>query len=102
MKHLIKPLIVTVALAASSGAQAWGDREQGALLGLFLGSVITNAYRDNQEQRHYHPPVVVQPQPQPPVIVYGHPNRLYHPQVCQSVATFDQWGRYLGHRTYCR
>lgn len=102
MKQLFKTLVVAVGLGSSAVAQA--NDAGAAIFGLFLGSVITNAYRDSQEQRYYHPPyqppVVVHPQP--PVVVYGHPNRLYHSNVCQSVATFDQWGRYLGHRTYCR
>jgi len=70
---IMKKTILALALVATaSTAMAWGDREQGALLGLIIGGHIASQY---QRAPVYvqPPPVYYQPAPvyvQPPPVVY--------------------------------
>jgi hypothetical protein len=64
--------LITAALTATS-AQAWGEREQGALAGIVGTIVLQQIYKDS-EQRQERPPVVIRDrQPPQPVIVYRQP-----------------------------
>jgi hypothetical protein len=64
--------LITAALTATS-AQAWGEREQGALAGIVGTIVLQQIYKDS-EQRQEHPPVIIRDrQPPQPVIVYRQP-----------------------------
>jgi hypothetical protein len=55
----MKKLALSLALIAASPAFAWGDREQGALLGLGLGWIIANQQNQAQVPRQVivNPPV---------------------------------------------
>jgi hypothetical protein len=101
MKLLINSLIVGTCLLATAPASAWGEREQGALLGLVLGGIVANIYRDSQPPQIYHPPVVIQPQP--PVYVYPAPQVYsYHPRCYSVPAYYDRWGRVVQYQQVCR
>jgi hypothetical protein len=69
----MKNAIALIAAACiATPALAWGDREQGALVGILGTLVFQHVKRESQAQ----PPVIVQ-QPQviyqPPVVVYRQP-----------------------------
>jgi len=70
---IMKKTILALALVATaSTAMAWGDREQGALLGLIIGGHIASQYRSAPVYVQ-PPPVYYQPAPvyvQPPPVVY--------------------------------
>jgi hypothetical protein len=55
----MKKLILSLALVAATPAFAWGDREQGALLGLGLGWILSNQQNQVQAPRQVivNPPV---------------------------------------------
>ena len=61
---------VTVLLFATS-AQAWGDREQGALAGI-VGTLLWQKL-DNQGQMQQRPQVIHQPVYVPPTVIYQYP-----------------------------
>ena len=64
--------LITAALTATS-AQAWGEREQGALAGIVGTLIIQQIYKDSQDRsQREHPPVIVRERPAP-VIVYRQP-----------------------------
>jgi hypothetical protein len=70
MKNFKLALVALVLGATATTAMAWGDREQGALLGLIIGGHIVG--------QHQRAPVYVQPAPmyvQPPV--YYQPVPVY-------------------------
>jgi len=94
-----KVICALVALGVSGSAMAWGDREQGALVGAVIGALIA---KDSQRSfaygygsgyvQGYAPGVQVHPQ-----------LRTVQPvQVCQMVQVVDQYGRHLGWRQNCR
>jgi hypothetical protein len=118
MKKLIIAALITV---AAIPAFAWGDREQGALLGLIIGSVLT---QPPQPVYVAPQPVYVAPQPvyvvppyvPPPVVQYEYRPQPYYrnnvcgvdvvcvppPQrFCRSEAVFNHHGRFIGYRTVC-
>jgi len=70
---IMKKTILALALVATaSTAMAWGDREQGALLGLIIGGHIASQYQSAPVYVQ-PPPVYYQPAPvyvQPPPVVY--------------------------------
>lgn len=97
MKKLIT-LIAGSTIALSS--YAWGDREQGALLGLVIGSVLTQ-----QQQR-----VIVQPVPQPQQIIILPPAQQPVPIIgnippktgtCLQHPVYDQYGRVVAYQISC-
>ena len=74
-----KTILALALVATASTAMAWGDREQGALLGLIIGGHIVSQYQQGPvyvqpPAVYYQPaPVYVQPAPvyvQPPPVVY--------------------------------
>lgn len=77
-----KTLALVTALALSSPVMAWGDREQGALIGI-VGTLLFQNVQKNQV--HTDPPQTVYVQPQtvyvqpPPVVVL--PQVTRHRQV---------------------
>ena len=110
MKKFIVAVMITVSTMGS--AQAWGDREQGALAGLIVGAIAHRAF--SQPQQTGYPPVhqgqppiqqypVYSPNPQiivqaPPVIYQPQPMR----EQCYTFQERDIYGRFHGHRTVCR
>jgi hypothetical protein len=113
MKKFVLAMMITAGSIGS--AQAWGDREQGALAGLFVGALMQKAW--GQPQQNGYPPVhqghpqqlptqqypVYSPQPQiivqaPPVIYQQPPMQ----RVCDTFPQFDVYGRFHGNRTVCR
>jgi hypothetical protein len=113
MKKLILAIMITASTMGS--AQAWGDREQGALAGLIVGALIQKNW--GQSQPNGYPPVqqgfpqqlptqqypVYSPQPQ--IIVQAPPLIYQQPpmqRVCDTFPQFDVYGRFHGNRTVCR
>jgi hypothetical protein len=111
MKKFVLAIMITVSTMGS--AQAWGDREQGALAGLIVGAIAHRAF--SQPQQNGYPPVqqgqqiptqqypVYSPNPQiivqaPPVIYQQTPMQ----RVCDTFPQFDVYGRFHGNRTICR
>lgn len=76
-------LALTLVVTATT-SMAWGDREQGALLGLIIGGHIVGQHQRPpvymQPPVYYQPaPVYIQPQPmyiQPPVVYLQDGTRL--------------------------
>jgi len=67
-----KTILALALVATASTAMAWGDREQGALLGLIIGGHIASQYQSAPVYVQ-PPPVYYQPAPvyvQPPPVVY--------------------------------
>ena len=110
MKKFVLAIMITVSSIGS--AQAWGDREQGALAGLIVGAIAHRAF--SQPQQTGYPPVhqgqppiqqypVYSPNPQ---IIVQAPPVIYQPQPvqqqCHTFPQFDVYGRFHGHRTVCR
>lgn len=110
----MKKFVVAVMITASTvgSAQAWGDREQGALAGLVIGALMQKSW--GQPQQTGYPPVhqgqppiqqypVYSPNPQ---IIVQAPPVIYQPQPvqqqCHTFPQFDVYGRFHGHRTVCR
>ena len=70
----MKKLMMFAAAAVmmvSTQAHAWGDREQGALIGI-VGTIIAQDIMKNQRQQPVTAPVVVQSVPQ---VIYRDPQR---------------------------
>ena len=123
MKKFVLAIMITASTMGS--AQAWGEREQGALAGLIVGAIAQRAF--SQPQQNGYPPVHQgqpqqyptqqgQPQqyptqqypvyiPQPQIIVHA-PPVIYQPQPmkeqCYTFQERDVYGRFHGHRTVCR
>ena len=110
MKKFILAVMITVSTMGS--AQAWGEREQGALAGLIVGAIAHRAF--SQPQQNGYPPVhqgqphikqypVYSPQPQ---IIVQAPPVIYQPQPmqqhCHTFPQYDVYGRFHGNRTVCR
>ena len=94
--------LITAALTATS-AQAWGDREQGALAGIVSTLIIQQIYKDSQERapreqppvvyRDQRPPIVVHRSPQP-VVIIDTPQIMCPPGTAEFyVQRFDRHGR---------
>jgi hypothetical protein len=116
MKKFVLAIMITAGTMGS--AQAWGDREQGALAGLIVGAIAQRAF--SQPQQTGYPPVQQGQQyptqqyptqqypvyiPQPQIIVQA-PPVIYQPQPikeqCYTFQERDIYGRFHGHRTVCR
>lgn len=111
MKKLIIAALITV---AAIPAFAWGDREQGALLGLIIGGMITQpqpVYVAPQPVYVAPPVYVVPPYVPPPVVQYEYrpvcgvdivcPPPIRQERYCRSEAVFNHRGRFIGYRTVC-
>lgn len=69
---MIKFIAATVvAFLFTTSAQAWGDREQGALAGI-VGTLLWQKL-DNQGQMQQRPQVIHQPVYVPPTVIYQYP-----------------------------
>ena len=69
---MIKLITASVAaLLFATSAQAWGDREQGALAGI-VGTLLWQKL-DNQGQMQQRPQVIHQPVYVPPTVIYQYP-----------------------------
>ena len=111
MKKFVLAVMITASTMGS--AQAWGDREQGALAGLIVGAIAQRAF--SQPQHNGYPPVQQGQQmptqqypvysPNPQIIVQA-PPVIYQPQPmqqhCHTFPQYDIYGRFHGHRTVCR
>jgi len=93
--------LITAALTATS-AQAWGEREQGALAGIVGTIVLQQIYKDSQDRaprelppvvNRDHRPVIVHRAP-PPVIIVD-TQQILCPQGTAEfyVQRFDRYGR---------
>jgi hypothetical protein len=72
---MIKIIAATVvALSFTTSAQAWGDREQGALAGI-VGTLLWQRL-DNQNQPLPRPQVITQPVYVPPTVIYQYPRPM--------------------------
>ena len=96
----MKKVFVSLAiLATMSSANAWGDREQGALLGLIIGGALVKNQQDQVQ--------VVPVQPQQVIVlppVYQQPPVFVPPpktQTCLQHPYYDQYGRLLGYQISC-
>jgi hypothetical protein len=109
MKKFVLAIMITAGSIGS--AQAWGDREQGALAGLFIGALMQKAW--GQPQSNGYPPVqqglpqqypVHTPQPQPQIIIQAPPVIYTSPmrQHCEYVPMRSPYGHYYGERYMCR
>jgi hypothetical protein len=98
--------LVTLALAATMATPsfAWGDREQGALLGLVIGSTIANIHNKQQQ------PGLVVPSPPPQAIYVPAPQVIYGSQIpgprtamiCKQEPLYDTNGVVITAQTVCR
>ena len=114
-------IITTVALvcATATPAMAWGDREQGALVG--IGALLLGQQLINQNQQQYAPQPQYQYQQPQPQYQYQQPQPQYQEHrhhrwhhwrrqsstsmdICdysgQRVRVYDEYGRVIGFR-YC-
>ena len=79
-----KTILALTLVVTATTSMAWGDREQGALLGLIIGGHIVGQHQRApvymQPPVYYQPaPVYIQPQPmyiQPPVVYLQDGTRL--------------------------
>lgn len=67
----MKTLFLIVALAISGNVFAWGDREQGVLVGVTAGYLINQATQNRREQ------VVIIQQERLPTIIRHQPQVIY-------------------------
>jgi hypothetical protein len=98
-----KVLVALMTVATIGSAHAWGPREQGALAGIVIGTILS------QPRPVYapHPQVIYAPQPQviyqqtyPQVYEYRTPpvySPQYQPPSVSCIPAYDQFGRYLRH-----
>lgn len=103
----MKKLIIGAIVAASATtAFAWGDREQGALLGLIIGNVITSrpappapVYQAPPHYFYVAPPLQLAPQR----LICGMnvvcPQQLG--QTCLQHPYYDQYGNLVGYQLSC-
>ena len=97
MKRMV---CAVVALGLSGSAMAWGDREQGALVGLVVGSLIARGQPTVVAQAVAPAPGHGQAYAQAPVYGYGY--SAPQPVVrCYQVPLVDQWGRQVGWGQQC-
>jgi hypothetical protein len=111
----MKAIIAATLIAAATQAHAWGDREQGILLGI-AGTLITQQIVQNSNSgyintvpqeihsqhsgyqystpRHYR---------EPQLRYYQVPvERNLYPSPCEQVSVYDYYqGRYIYHRIVC-
>lgn len=67
----MKKILLIVAMLVSSQAVAWGDREQGVLVGIAAGYLLNQANQPRQEQ------VVIIQQERLPTIIRQQPQVIY-------------------------
>ena len=101
----MKKFAIALALVVgATSAQAWGDREQGALLGLVIGGVLSGQMVEARPQIVY-PPQQIMIHPQQQLIcgynIYCGPTACYQEPSYQE-PIWDHYGRVIGYRTICR
>lgn len=89
----MKTLLLASAIAFSGSSYAWGDREQGILAGVLLGTVIHNSIQRPAPQ-------IVQP-PQQLICGYNVHCQPQPQQICRSYPQYDYHGRVTHYLTYC-
>ena len=105
----MKKLLVLILVFVSLNSHAWGEREQGALLGLVIGSVITH------RQVHPEPRIYYQqnsPQPTEYAAPYGYRQRTLVcgvdvicypvPLICNIIPVYTGTGEFVGYQKVCR
>ena len=89
-----KTILALALVATASTAMAWGDREQGALLGLIIGGHIVSQYQQGpvyvQPPAVYYQPAPVYVQPLPVVYLQDGTRLTYS---YQSGLWVDIYGR---------
>jgi|688.fasta_scaffold342453_2 hypothetical protein len=65
---------IVLALSFTTSAQAWGDREQGALAGI-VGTLLWQKL-EQQQPAPYRPQVIQQPVYVPPTVIYQYPQAM--------------------------
>lgn len=119
MKRILS--IAACLTIASSSTFAWGEREQGALLGAVIGGIIVNAHKNAQAQPTQQPNIIYAPAPaviqQAPQIIYRQepqpqicgynihcPNRVIRqaPQTCWIETTINAYGEPISREQVCR
>lgn len=65
---------IVLALLFTTSAQAWGDREQGALAGI-VGTLLWQKL-DQEHSAPYRPQVIRQPVYVPPTVIYQYPQAM--------------------------
>jgi hypothetical protein len=94
-----KVLVALITVATIGSAHAWGPREQGALAGIVIGTILSQPRPVYAPQ----PQVIYQqqtyPQAYPQVYEYRTPpvySPQYQPPSVSCIPAYDQFGRYLG------
>ena len=90
---MIKLITAVTALLFATSAQAWGDREQGALAGIVGTLIWQKLENQNQPPR---PQVIHQPVYIPPTVIYQYPQ----PQTERQCYVIRETRNYNG--TYTR
>ena len=85
MKKILIGLVLTFGLVSQS--YAWGDREQGALVGLAAGVLLNQVYSTpryySQPQPVYiQPPVVYNGYITPPILRPTYTHQIYYDSLC--------------------
>ncbi len=103
----MKKLLLGFLLAAISlPAYAWGAREQGALSGLVVGSMIANNSHAHHRPYFYHQPRVYYPSYVQPAPIYNYVQPV-QPQVvvidnnCRRVPVLDQNNQIVAFTQVC-
>jgi len=104
MKKFLIGLLISA--AAIPSAYAWGDREQGALAGLIVGSMIHNNSHRQWYPSHYHAPRYVHPGfvapiAAAPVYYYVQPQVVVIQDNCKRVPVYDQNNQIVAFTQVC-
>ena len=99
MKRVVSAML---ALSISGSVMAWGDREQSALVGLVVGSLIARGQPSVVAPVYAPAPVYgqayAQAYAQAPVYSYQIPPSEVR---CYQIPVVDQWGRQIGFGQHC-
>jgi hypothetical protein len=98
----MKTLIISSILALSATtANAWGDKEQGALAGILGTLIFQQIHKQQQPQPSIQPPVVIQQRVEP-IIIYVPPlPPLPQAPYCMYHPFHDAYGRLIGYTKSC-
>lgn len=97
MKKAIASILIASTL--STPVLAWGDREQGALLGLVIGGVVASQQAEQRQPRVVYPQQQIIVQPVPQICGYS----VYcGPTSCYQQPVWNQWGQVIGYQTVCK
>jgi len=93
----MKQYLLAAAIGITSvTSHAWGEREQGALTGLIIGTIIHQI--NSQPKPQLNPPVL----PQQLVCGYNvYCQPIPQPPVCRHYPQYDYYGRITHYTTIC-